>query len=82
MARRRRSKGDTRRRSKFVIADVDSRLGDVSDRRLDQLTRVLFHDDTLQSRKWAADQELLVKRLGGRLLRPRGLIPRLAIRMA
>lgn len=82
MARRRRSKGDTRRRSKFVIADVDSRLGDVSDRRLDQLTRVLFHDDTPQSRQWAADQEFLVKRLGGRLLRPRGLIPRLAIRMA
>ncbi|UNI13974.1 hypothetical protein JDV02_000659 [Purpureocillium takamizusanense] len=68
--------------SKLVSGDVDSRLGHVSNRQLDQLTRVLFRDPALNRRKWVKEQGVLMKRLDGRFLRPKGLTSRLAMRMA
>ncbi|KAJ6446689.1 ATPase, F1 complex, delta/epsilon subunit [Purpureocillium lavendulum] len=64
---------------KLIIADVDGRLGEVSDENLQQLARVLFHDSSLNSREWDRSQRSVLGRLDRQLRRPRELIPRLAV---
>ncbi|POR37303.1 Uncharacterized protein TPAR_02494, partial [Tolypocladium paradoxum] len=65
----------------FAVADVDSGLKDISDEALDQLTRLLHLGPDLRGEGWLLDQQRQMMELDPCLLRPKGLIDRLAISM-
>ena len=65
----------------FVIADIDSGLKDMSDEALNQLTRLLYLGPELRDKGWLIDQQRQLRALDPCLLRPKGLVDRLAISM-
>ncbi|KAK5989889.1 hypothetical protein PT974_08151 [Cladobotryum mycophilum] len=69
----------------FAISRRDPGLADLSDEALEQLTYMLYMDSTMyfgdQARKWLINQENRIRGLDSSLLRPKGLLSRLAISM-
>ncbi|PHH60671.1 hypothetical protein CDD81_1357 [Ophiocordyceps australis] len=82
METRMRKMAQAGKKGRLVVANVESGLTKISDQDVRQLTRLLFIDERQGDREWLDSQEEQMKQLPACLRRPRGLISRLAIRMA